>query len=98
MALNLSEKWSIPTCIIAFLANSLDQDIQSKVAPWKYFRKQILEIYTERMRLNTDIKGCINSNYLSLEEFLILFFLEKYSLRRVAEEKLFAFICSLKYY
>jgi len=45
-----------------------------------------------------EIQGYINSNYLSLEEFVILFFLRKYQLRRLVEMKVIEFLSSLKYY
>ena len=50
------------------------------------------------MKHSAEIYGCLNSNYLPLEEFLIIFFLKREKLRRLAEIKLIEFLCSLKYY
>ena len=55
-------------------------------------------MYDERIKYAPEILGLINSNYVSLEEFLLLFFLKKCQLRRLAEIKVIEFISSLKYY
>lgn len=95
-------KWlidiDIPSFIIAFISNSLDSEEKGRVVPWPYFKKQLFEIYDERISYSAEINGSINSNYLSLEEFLILYFLKHNKLRRLAEVKLIEFISSLKYY
>ena len=98
MALELTEQWNIPAFIVAFISNSLDQEEKGRVVPWPYFKKQLFEIYNDRIQQASEINGSINSNYLSLEEFLILYFLKKHKLRRLAEVKLIDFISSLKYY
>eukprot|EP00347_Sterkiella_histriomuscorum_P022955 403336507 len=98
MAQDLADNWNIPAYIIAFISNSLDSNLPGRVLPWVYFRKQIYEIYDERIKYAPEIQGFINSNYISLEEFMILYFLKKYQLRRLAEIKLIEFITSLKYY
>jgi hypothetical protein len=98
MALELTEQWNIPSFIIAFISNSLDSEEKGKVVPWNFFKKQLFEIYNERILYSPEINGSVNSNYLSLEEFLILYFLRMHKLRRLAEVKLIDFIASLKYY
>ena len=98
MALELTEQWNVPAFIVAFISNSLDSEEKGRVVPWPFFKKQIFEIYNERIEHSPEINGAINSNYLSLEEFLILYFLKKHKLRRLAEVKLIEFISSLKYY
>ena len=98
MALELTEQWNVPAFIVAFISNSLDSEEKGRVVPWPFFKKQIFEIYNERIEYSPEINGAINSNYLSLEEYLILYFLRKHKLRRLAEVKLIEFITSLKYY
>ena len=98
MALELTEQWNIPSFIIAFISNSLDSEEKGRVVPWTYFKKQMFEIYSDRIASSPEINGAVNSNYLSLEEYLILYFLKKHKLRRLAEVKLIEFISSLKYY
>ena len=66
--------------------------------PWVFFRKQIYEIYDERIKTAPEIQGYVNSNYVAMEEFMLIFFLRKYQLRRLAEIKVIEFVCSLKYY
>ena len=63
-----------------------------------HLNKQIYEIYNHRIKNSSFINGSINISYLSLEEYLIIYFLQQYKFRRVAEEKLSEFIVSLKYY
>jgi hypothetical protein len=98
MALEITEQWNIPSFIIAFISNSLDSEEKGRVVPWPHFKKQLFEIYDERISFSAEINGSINSNYLALEEFLILYFLKHNKLRRLAEVKLIEFISSLKYY
>ena len=98
MALELTEQWNIPSFIIAFISNSLDSEEKGRVVPWPFFKKTLYEIYNERINFSEEINGAVNSNYLSLEEFLILYFLKKFKLRRLAEVKLIEFVSSLKYY
>lgn len=98
MALELTEQWNVPAFIIAFVANSLDTEESGRVVPWPFFKKQLFEIYNDRIENSPEINGAINSNYLSLEEFIIIYFIKKNKLRRLAEVKLIEFISSLKYY
>lgn len=39
MAIEIADNWNIPTCMIAFIANSLDQNYAGRVLPWKFYRK-----------------------------------------------------------
>jgi len=41
--------------MIAFIANSLDQNQAGRVLPWAFFRKQIYEVYDERIKLAPEI-------------------------------------------
>ncbi|CAI2376513.1 unnamed protein product [Moneuplotes crassus] len=98
MALELTEQWNIPSFIIAFISNSLDTEEKGRVVPWPHFKKRLYEIYDERIAFSDEINGAVNTNYLALEEYIILHFIRKYKLRRLAEVKLIEFISSLKYY
>lgn len=98
IAKEMAENWLVPTCIIAFLANTLTEKNSGWVIPWKDFRLLITDIVNMRLNYSDQINSFVNSNYLSMEEFLILYFLKTHKLRRLAEINLVNFIASLKYY
>ena len=68
------------------------------MVPWKYFKGLIYEIYQSRIEQAWEINGSLINTFIPFDEFLIIHFLEKYKLRRIAEIKLFEFLVSLKYY
>ena len=69
-----------------------------RVLPWRDFKKDLLIIYESRIHYSEQINGFLNSNYLSMEEFLLIYFLKNWKLRRLSEIKLIDFISSLKCY
>lgn len=77
MAKELTEQWNLPSYIIAFLANSLDQDQKGRVLPWPHFRKLLYSVINDRIDNSQEIYGSVNSNYLSLEEYLIIYFIKE---------------------
>lgn len=56
------------------------------------------DIYEERIKHAPEIYGAINTNYLSLDEYVLVYHLKQHKLRRPAEIKMIEFIASLKYY
>ena len=66
--------------------------------PWSDFRVLIYDIYDHRIKHAPEINGAINSTYMSLEEHLIVFMLEKYKIRKDTEKALIEFLACLKYY
>ena len=56
------------------------------------------DIYDHRIYHAPEVNGVINTTYLCLEEYILLFFLEKHKLRRLAEIKVIEMLTSLKYY
>ena len=69
-----------------------------RVLPWPYFRKLIYEVYDDRIKNGPEIYGALNTSYLTFEEYLLIFFLQTYKLRRLAEIKLIEFLTSLRHY
>ena len=84
--------------MIAFIANSLEENHKGRVMPWPHMKEVIFRIYEQRVKWAPEVSGSINTSYLSLEEFLILHFLKEGKLRRTAELSIIDFITSLKYY
>lgn len=90
--------WSIPPHILIFIANSIEENQTGRVLPWPEFKSVIYEVYDHRLQHASEINGVINSSYLCFEEYVLIFFLDKYKLRRLAEVKLIEMLTSLKYY
>jgi len=95
---NLTQNWNIPPFVIVFIANSLKESKEGRVLPWSYFKKLLYDIYEEKIKNSPEIYGSINTNYIPLEEFVLLYFLNKCKLRRLAEIKVIELLTSLKYY
>ena len=66
--------------------------------PWPEFKQVIYEVYEHRIAYAFETNGVINTSYVALEEYLIIFFMDKFKLRRLAEVKLIETLTSLKYY
>ncbi len=95
---NLVQNWNIPPFVVLFIANSLRESKEGRVLPWNYFKKLLYDVYEEKIRNAAEIYGSINSNYVPLEEYVLLYFLNKCKLRRLAEIKVIELLTSLKYY
>ena len=84
--------------MIAFISNSINDNVEGWVLPWQHFKKKLTQIYDDWIAFQSEIGGHISSNYLSFEEFIILYFLRTYKLWWLAEMKLIEFLSSLKYF
>ena len=80
--------WSLTPKILRFLANTPSR--LALVYPFKYFKSLLLEVCSRILSYQTP--------QLCLDEFLCVYFLEKFGLRRLAEIKLKEFLASLKFY
>jgi len=58
----------------------------------------IFDILDHRIINAEEIDGGVNNTYMSLDEHLIIFMLEKHKTRIAAEKGLIDFISSIKYY
>jgi len=58
----------------------------------------IFEIYDHRILHSTEINGALNASYMTLDEHLLIFMLEKHKTRAETETALVDFLSSLKYY
>ena len=97
MATELTGHWEIPPILSKFIANTPVPEETEKVEPWPLFKKKIYEIYNDRIKNSPEINGSISIDYLSLEEYIILYFLKIHKVRKVAESSILDFIASLKY-
>jgi hypothetical protein len=91
--------WHVPKHILAFLVNILeDSSSIPKLAPWADFKSSLHDFYEFRVLHAQELSGSTNNFYVNLEEMLLLYFLDKCKLRRIAEQKLLEMLASLKYY
>ena len=81
-----------------FIANSLEENQSGRVLPWTEFKQVIYQIYDHRIQYANEISGVINTTAVNLEEYILLYFLDKFKLRRLAEVKIIETLTSLKYY
>lgn len=88
-------KWSLTPTILKFLSGNPNR--KSMPYPYAYFKKLLQEICIERLSINPDICGYMQSP-LPLDEYICLFFLKKNHLRRVAQGKVVEFLSSLKFH
>lgn len=96
--LSISENWNLPVTIIVFLENVAKGNEAGRVIPWIHYRKIIYEIYKDYLANIEEINGGLISNCVAMDEYLCLFMLKQHKLRRTAENKLFEFLVSLRYY
>ena len=76
-------QWHVPRHIVSFLQNVLTESLPSlKLVSWNEFKSVLHEFYEFRILHNTEITGAVNTYYVNFEESLLLFFLEKYKLRK----------------
>jgi len=68
--------WSIPSHIVVFLEQSINiiDGIKLKLLPWPEFKRIIFDIIEHRIEHAPEINGVVNTNYMSLDEHLIIFF------------------------
>ena len=62
------------------------------------FKSLIWEIYDHRINNAPEINGTINTSYMTLDEHLLIYLLQKHKTRDATELALVDFLASLKYY
>ena len=65
---------------------------------WAVFKSLIWEIYDHRIANAPEINGAINTTYMTLDEHLLIFLIQKHKTRDDTEHALVQFLASLKYY
>jgi hypothetical protein len=75
-----------------------NEEYKPLLIQWIGVKQMIFEILDHRVKHAEEIDGTINTTYMSLDEHLIIFMLEKHKSRSLAEKALVDFLSSLKYY
>lgn len=91
-------QWCVNKHILSFLQNVLDENHVIKLVPWNDFKSQLTEFYDHRIQNQGEIQGATNTFYMNLDEYVMIYFLDKYKFRSLAELKLLEMLASLKYY
>ena len=86
--------WVLTPTLLVFLENMSKDNEAGKVLPWEYTQQLIGEVYEARIEAETELSG----GNMGFDEFVVVHFLMRHGMRRLAEVKLLEFIVSLKYY
>lgn len=95
---NSIHQWSVNKHILCFLQNVLDETHVIKLVPWNDFKNQLSDFYDHRIQNHGEVTGAINTFYMNLDEYIMIYFLDKYKFRSDAELKILEMLASLKYY
>lgn len=87
--------WKIPLRIIAFCQNYiqlLDKTPEMvdnfQLIPWFKFKELIFDIYDHRITNAPEINNSMNSSYCTMNEHIIIYFVDVFKNRPKAEEKI----------
>ena len=69
-----------------------------KIISWPDFKSQIYAIYDHRIVNAPEINGAINTTYLTLDEHMLIYFVQKFKVRPKIENGIIEFLATLKYY
>ena len=72
----LGENWNLPISLIVFLENVTKQNESGRVLPWNHFKKNIFEVYNERLKYMWEIKSSLINTFVTMDEFLCIYFLK----------------------
>jgi len=99
------EQWQIPLRIIAFCKNRImffinnpDKVENYELLPWFKFKNTLFDIYDHRILHSPELNGSVNTNYCSLNEHLLVYYMDHYRTRDKAEEKIISLLINLRYY
>jgi hypothetical protein len=78
--------------------DNVHEVFKPKLMKWQAVKDLIWEIYDHRILHAPEINGTINTSYMTLNEHLLVFMMERYKNRPATEKGLVEFLASLKYY
>ena len=102
---NTEIQWKMPLRLISFCQNRIEEMerkpeliMDFEMMAWSKFKELILDIYDHRIVHAPEINNSTNSSYCSLNEHLIVYFVEVHRRRAKAEQKLVELLICLRYY
>ena len=66
--------------------------------PWFKFKDMMFDLYDHRVFNAPELNGCVNTNYCSLNEHLLVFCMDQKRTRAKAEEMVVDILINLRYY
>ena len=81
---NIESSWVLPASIMLFLENMARENENGRVLPWDHVKKLIYEVYSERISHRKDILAGQVGNVVPMDEFLVMMFIRKFNMRRLA--------------
>lgn len=91
-------RWQLPYGLCRFLVEISKDYKEISIVAWPVFQKMIYELYDSRLMDNWEIAGSLTNSLIPFEEYISIYFIIKFSNRRLAELKTLEFLSSLKYY
>ena len=81
-----------------FFINNPDKVENYELLPWFKFKNTLFDIYDHRILHSPELNGSVNTNYCSLNEHLLVYYMDHYRTRDKAEEKIISLLINLRYY
>jgi Restriction endonuclease len=76
IAQTISDNWNLPLTMIVFLENVTKGKEMANVLPWPFFKKQIYEIYVDRLNNSFELSNSLIATWVPMSEYLCLYFLK----------------------
>lgn len=73
---DLGENWNLPISLILFLENVTKQNESGRVLPWSHFKRNIFEIYADRLKYMWEMKNSLVNTFINMDEFICIYFLK----------------------
>ena len=97
--------WRIPFSIIAFCANKIKELISQEnlletyeLIPWAKFKVMLFQVYDHRIENAHEINGLTNMNYCTLQEYVLIYAMDKLKDRSKAEHMIVTMFINLRYF
>ena len=99
-------RFLIPYNIIAFCANALVELLeqpqekidQYQLMPWIDLKQLIFDVYDHRLENAAEVNGLANTSYCALNEYILIYMIDVYKDRKVAEKQLVDIFINLRYF
>ncbi len=95
---SLSENWNLTVSLIVILENVSKSQESGRVLPWPHFKNMIYDFYKDLILNMPEIQSSLLTTTITMDEYLCLYFIKQFNLRRISEIKIFEFLVSLRYY
>lgn len=98
-------QWKVPFRIVSFCQNRIEELEKNpqlvkdyEIMAWSRFKELIFDIYDHRIMHAPEINNSMNATYCTLNEHLLIYFVEVHRQRAKAEQKIVELLINLRYY